>query len=142
MNQKDPVFQNLQRFANQYQLILECAGEVGFGRPCVGFLNKTGNFLDINPYKYPDFKPVWPIDDRLYDRNAAPDAYHKHDCLCVLVHDDNFDKALIQLNNWINSPEKKGELCVAQFKTGATGLQAVISGVIGFALRFKEQAKE
>ena len=63
------------------------------------------------------------------------DAYHKHDCLCVLVHDDDYDAALIELDTWIEHLESQGQVSIERYETGAKGMQAIISGLIGFAVR-------
>lgn len=89
MNQE--LRNKLEQFALKHKLILEEAGEVGFGRPCVGFLKGTG-YVDYNATVHPDYKPAFPDDE--YYEPPVPDAYHKHDCLAVLVHDDDYDSAL------------------------------------------------
>ena len=142
MKKTNPVFKNLQRFANNHKLILEDDGECGFGRPCVGFLSQSGNWLDHNPINSETYESIWPDDERLYPPKEVDDAYHKHDCMAVLVHNDNYDEALQQLNKWVKHLESQGELFVQEFETGAKGMQAVISGVFGWAIRIKatEQA--
>jgi hypothetical protein len=48
MNKNSETWQNLQRFANEHKLILEDEGQIGFGRPCVGFV-KVGSYIAYNP---------------------------------------------------------------------------------------------
>ena len=128
--------EKLQAFANKHKVILEQEGEVGFGRPCVGFIRGTG-YVNINPYSEGgDYAAIFEEQDL-----AAPacvDYYHKHDCLCVLVGDNDYAAALEELLIWVEHLESKGELEVVTYSTGATGLQATFSGRIGYAIRFKE----
>lgn len=137
MNKDNPIWQNLQRFANEHKVILEDRGEIGFGRPCVGFLRQS--YIAFNPTKEPDYDYVWPEDIRLRPPKTVVDAYHKHDCLAVLVHGDDYDKALAQLNAWVGHLEAQGTVELAQYKTGATGIQAIISGYSSFAFRFTQE---
>lgn len=128
----------LNAFASKHQVLLIQKGQCGFGRACVGFSTADGNYVDYNPMAFPDYAYVWPYDARL----GAPegvDAYHKHDCLAVLVSDDNYEAALEQLLKWIEHLEGQGELEISSFNTGATGVQAIISGATGKAIRFKNQ---
>lgn len=128
-----------QRFANQHKLIFEDKGEVGFGRPCVGFLRGPG-YVNYNPLNDRTYDYIWPRDLRLSPPTDTTDAYHKHDCLAVLALGDepDYETAIDQLAAWVTHLESQGEVEIAQYETGAHGLQAVISGVIGFAIRFKQ----
>jgi hypothetical protein len=130
--------EKLLAFANKHQLILEEKGECGFGRPCVGFLSKGGiNYVDYNPSSYDGYKDIWEYDDRL----CAPEgvkAYHKHYCMAVLVTDDNYEEGLNQLLKWVEHLESQGEVEVVEYATGAVGVQAIISGITGYAIRFKQ----
>lgn len=127
----------IQAFANKHKLIFEDKGECGFGRSCVG-LNTGGNWLNYNPYKLNDnYDPIPEFND---DRLRAPgdvDAYHKHDCFAVLVHDEDYAKAIRGLDEWITHILSQGEVEVAEFDTGAVGIQALLSGLTGKALRYK-----
>ena len=144
MENNDPVYLNLQRFANEHKVLLEDHGEVGFGRPAVGFVRGTG-FIDHNPYRYTGDHGLEDIaelkDKRLYPPDGVGDAYHKHDCLCVLVHDDDYDTALRQLNVWVEYLESLGPIEIVEYSTGATGVQAIFSGIVGYAIRIKQAAK-
>ena len=136
-NQNSVVVGKLKDFAAQHDLILEKKGECGFGRPCVGFLDKTGNYVDYNPTKYPDFDLVWPGDERLF----APDgveSYHKADCMAVLVRNGDYASALEGLLKWVENLEAQGQVIVEEYTTGAQGLQAMISGVVGYAIRITD----
>jgi hypothetical protein len=150
MEKTNPIWQNLQRFANDHKVILQDRGEVGFGRPCVGFLGGHG-YVDFNPYRYKqgeegrqDFEHVPELqDDRLRPpRDTVTDAYHKHDCLAVLVHNDDYDEGLRQLNLWVEHLEAQGRVEIVEYDTGAVGLQAAMTGFIGRAvvIRDKQEA--
>lgn len=127
------IFKNLKNFANKHNLILETKGECGLGRPCVGFLFKT-NYVGYNPvilhYIY-----VWDEDVRLCPPEEVKDAYHKHPCMAVLVHNDNCEEAFRQLNEWVKSLENHGKVFIDSYETGATGIQA---GKVGYAIRLKK----
>lgn len=127
--------EEIQKFANKHKLIFEDKGEVGFGRPCVG-LTYGNNYLNYNPMRHPDYKTVPGFEGEWLPKEGVPDAYHKHDCVAVLVSSDNYDEAIIQLGRWVRYLEAYG-VEVAEFKTGATGIQVLLSGVTGKALRRK-----
>ena len=131
----------LEEFAVKHSLILEKEGECGICRPCVGFLTKGGNYLDHNPSHSETYKYIF---DDWDDRLEAPDdveAYHKHSCMSVLVHNDDYEEGLRQLQRWVEHLEAQGELEVVEFETGATGMQAMFTGLTGYAIRFLEPLK-
>ena len=138
MNKTDPTWKNLQRFANEHKLILEDCSTVGFGRPCVGFC-KHGNYVEYNPYYRSFLARVWPHDRRLLPPKSTPNAYYKHDCLCVLIHDGNYDAGLVELNSWVNNLESQGIVRIETYKTDADELQAIFSGLIGYAVRLSDK---
>jgi len=128
----------LQEFANKHSLILSKEGEIGFGRACVGFLHGD-NYVSYNPIK--DGGDYEPIFGKYDDRLCAPDgvnSYHKGDYLAVLVSDKDYNKGLEDLLKWVEHLEKQGEVEVVEYATGATGLQAIISGTHAKALKLKE----
>ncbi len=128
----------LRDFAAKHNLTLEPRGEVGFGRPCVGFVGAGSNYVDYDPrMSGGDYEPIWPIDARLHPPEGTPDAYHKHDCLAVLVHGDDYDAALVQLAKWVDHLEAQGEVYVETYRTGAVGIQAMFSGTTGRAVRMR-----
>jgi hypothetical protein len=157
MKKISEIRKELQEFANKHKIIFEDDGECGFGRPCVGFLKE--GWVNHNPRKHFDSIPDdwdelipdgFPNDRRLCpDYKRVPDHYHKHDCLAVLIRADDWDnikakernKALRQLHNWIVDLEKEGELEVELFETGATGLQAMFTGITAYAIRYVEPPK-
>lgn len=79
----------LIEWCERYGLTLQTKGEVGFGRPCVGILYGQ-SYVD---YDWDLFgtAAVW----------TPADSYHKHDCLAVLVHNDDYVTALDQLYEWV-----------------------------------------
>ena len=127
----------LEAFATKHNLKLKTKGEVGFGRPCVGFTDANGRgYIDHSPLNMQTFNEVWPQDDRLYSPPGV-EAYHKHQCLAVIVEDDNFDAGLDQLAEWMRHLESQGDVEVVEYATGAVGVQAMVSGTHGKAIRFK-----
>lgn len=73
-------------------------GECGFGRPCVGILH------------YPTEIWVGYLESAERPKTIV-DAYHKHPCVAVLVHEDNYRYAIQQLVTWSRAL-KKGKLKV------------------------------
>ena len=130
MNTIEECKANIQEFANRFKLIFEDKGECGFGRECVGLTSGT-NYVDYNPICEPNYDYVEGFyDERLY--NIAPEkAYHKHNCLAVLGRDDD---SIRQLSEWVDKLNELGAV-VEKYKTGATGLQAIISGFENYAVR-------
>jgi len=134
--------EKLINFANKHKVKLEKKGEVGFGRPCVGFISK-GNYIAYNPVSIKNGKLIELVDkngdalydDRHYDLRPV-DSYHKGDYVAVLVRFENYDKALIQLAQWVDNLEKE-EVKIVEYDTLAEGLQADIIGKEGKALKFK-----
>lgn len=57
-----------------------------------------------------------------------------HDCFAVLVSDDDYDSALIELSEWIKRIEDNG-YTIEVYDTGATGVQAMISGTQGKCIK-------
>ena len=114
-----------QQFALKHKVIFDDTGECGFGRECVGF-NIGNQWLDHNPTRAPDYDPIPEL--------ACPDAYapddvnsyHKHECLAVLGRGD---EAVIGLAKWVQKMESAGTVSVVEYETGATGMQAMFSGV-------------
>ena len=108
----------LKSFAESLGCVLVEKGEVGFGRPCVGILEPNiGHCVDINPYVYgetlddEDAGYIFPENENLYpDGEITPHAYHKHSCLAVLVIDDDYEGAIIQLYDWVVGILSNGEV--------------------------------
>jgi hypothetical protein len=75
-------------------------GECGFGRKCVGVLGLDDSWVEYN--------------DGYYGRGATlnpeelpTNAYHKHPCIAVLVHDDE-EFAWRELSEWLDLLIAKG----------------------------------
>jgi len=127
----------LQIFAQKHSVILCEKGEIGFGRECVGFLHGH-NYIGYNPMSDADYSYIYgECDNRLYAPEGV-ESYHKGNYLAVLVRDGKYNEGLKQLLKWVEHLESQGEVEVVEFKTGATGLQAIISGIFGRAIKFKE----
>lgn len=110
MNQEQIAY--MQTWCAQQSCQLVTRGEVGFGRPCVG-VQSGQSYLDFFWMEWNDDEEVRKqmyADERIQNfRRAAPeDAYHKHPCMAVLVHNDDYDKALQQLYTWIKYCEENG----------------------------------
>lgn len=121
-----------QRFANQHKIIFDETGECGFGRECVGFRHgdvwisyhpcaSRGDYDHIAGFDFGD--PYAPED---------VDSYHKHECLAVLGRGD---VAVIGLARWVTKLEAQGIVSVVQFETGAVGIQALLTGIYGHAIK-------
>ena len=136
MVNKNPLLLKLSVFADKHGISLVSKGEVGFGRSCVGF-TMGSNYIDYCPIDMSTYEPIEKLnDDRLY----APDgveAYHKHNCLAVLVEDDDYDEALRQLAMWVDHLTSQGEVEIVSYRTGATGMQAMLTGSTGYAITLR-----
>lgn len=123
----------IKAFADKHNIQYELEGEVGFGRECVGFL-KGENYVDYNPICGPDYEYVLDFYDERLSNITPENAYHKHDCLAVLGRGE---QSIQQLAEWVVKLEELG-VEIAQYRTGYTGIQAMISGVYGNAVRIKK----
>lgn len=120
-----------QRFAAEHKLIFEDDGEVGFGRPCVGFMTRHSSYLDYSPRDCHGPDPTFEVFadcecPEAEPPDSVPDAYHKHDCMAVLGTGDD---AVAQLATWVRHLEAQGTVFVKEFRTGAES-----SGPLGLAL--------
>lgn len=122
---------NIEEFCERFELTFEDEGEVGFGRECVGILKGT-NYVNYNPSlsggNYDTIKELF--DEEFYGL-APEDAYHKHDCLCVLGRSD---ESIKQLSEWVDALNEYG-VEVVEYETGAQGLQAMMTGYVGYAIK-------
>lgn len=120
-----------QDFALKHKVIFQDEGECGFGRECVGF-NSGDKWIDHNPRNSGgDYEPIKELAcDAAYPPEGVA-AYHKHDCLAVLGRGD---EAIIGLAKWVLTMEAAGTVEIREFKTGATGIQALLSGLFGRAV--------
>lgn len=125
---------NIQEFANRFKLIFEDEGECGFGRECVGLTNGN-NWVDYNPTNHETYEEIKEFyDERLWDITPE-DAYHKHNCLAVLGRGEY---AIRQLSEWVDKLNELGAV-VEEYKTGATGIQALLSGTYSYAVRIPKK---
>lgn len=125
----------LTDFADKYDIKLEEKGECGFGRPCVGLI-KNDNYIDYNPLSLKTYELLFDEDERL-EAPEGVEAYHKHNCLAVLVHDDDYNAGIEELYKWIKHLESQGEIYIEKYPTGADQFQAMVSGAYGHAIRLK-----
>lgn len=125
-----------ERFATKYKLVFDDAGECGFGRECVG-IRHGDDWVSHNPISLSgDYDQ---IPDLISDAYAPPgvNAYHKHDCLAVLGRGP---EAIAQLATWIQALESRGTVEIVSYETGATGMQALLSGLTNKALVVRKEA--
>jgi hypothetical protein len=117
-----------EKFALKHKVIFDEEGECGFGRDCVGF-SSGGGWIDHNPYnRGGDYEPIEKFACGAAQPPPGVNAYHKHDCLAVLEHGE---ESVIQLAQWVKHMEAAGEVKIVDYPTGATGIQALMSGVMG-----------
>lgn len=112
--------EHLKNFAESVGCILIEKGECGFGRPCVGILEPSlGHYVDINPFDYgkecveEDYSDGYILgysEDLEPDQDLTPNAYHKRSCMAVLVYDEDYDKAITELYDWVVGIQSKGEV--------------------------------
>lgn len=144
------ILKDLRGFAEKHDIAFSAEGEVGFGRPCTGFLD-AGVYIAYNPVDMsdPEYGYVFgECDDRLCAPKETPNSYHKSTHLVVLAqgsddggtsNDDDWAAAHLELHCWIKHLEAQGDVEVVDYLTGATGIQAVFSGVIAKVVRIKEK---
>ncbi len=120
-----------QDFANRHKIIFNDEGECGLGRDCVGF--GTGdNWISFNPTQSGgNYEPIKGLQCEAAYAPDGVDAYHKFNCLAVLGRGP---KAIKQLALWVQSIEAAGNVEIVTYETGATGIQALVSGLTGKAL--------
>ena len=117
-----------QNFANKHKVIFDKEGECGLGRECVG-IRHGDTWVSHNPHNSENYEPIKEYKcEEAYPPGEVTDAYHKHDCLAVLGHGN---EAIIQLAKWISHMEGAGNVTIEDFATGATGIQAIVSGIYG-----------
>lgn len=142
----EEIIFDIKQFAVDHNLIFETQGEVGFGRACVGLISRGGSYLDYNPIDYikGEFVEYFPRDNRLSPPpNLVPDAYHKHDCLAVLVHGDDYEKAIRQLYSWILYLRSQGEVEIREYEKQHDNMYSLfLHGPTGYALCFKDTKQD
>jgi len=134
----------VQDFANKHKLVFQDHGECGFGRPCVGLLHGD-SYVDYRPMRKappPDYYVrVFENDDFRYVPEDVPDAYHKHDCIAVLVHNDDYELAIRQLAAWVLYLDANNAK-VVEYPTGESGIGAFLHGLVGHAFRVDPNAPD
>jgi len=120
-------------FAIKHKVIFEDVGEVGIGRECVGFTKGNG-YIDYNPFSGDEYKPIekYAMGEKMY-APVGVESYHKHDCLCVLGRGN---EAIIGLALWVEDLNKLNNIRVEEYAKGHTGMQAMLSGSIGYTLTY------
>lgn len=119
-----------REFAKKHDIKFERGSEVGFGRPAVGFTYGT-SYIDHNPVDMSTWESIKEFEDERLYAPVGANSYHKSDCLCVLVEDDEYDVAIDQLAAWVTHLESLGKVEIVEYQTRATGMQAMISGTTG-----------
>jgi hypothetical protein len=88
----------MTKWATKHGLVLNLAGECGFGRECVGVL-----FHD----NYPDYEwcneETWEREDPNGEVWTPPDAYHKHPCVAVLGRGEYAESQLYDWLKWFDA---------------------------------------
>jgi hypothetical protein len=147
--------QRIEAFAQAHRIVFEDQGEIGIMRPCVG-LRHGDHHIAYRPTRYVYASPfdinISDIvripgfeDDRVYPPDSVTDAYHKDECIAVLVQgerDDTtgrpvqaaYDAAILQLADWVAHLDALG-VEIVPYPTGAQGLQMMMSGITGMAVR-------
>lgn len=128
-------------FAKEIGAVLSEGGEVGFGRPCVGFLAGS-SYVDYGPaFIYTGINTSSSIEDlddpAVYPPREINDAYHKHECFCILAGHgtpEEYENALIQLHIWVKHLKSQGGIKLVHYGTGATGVQAIMGGIVSTAM--------
>jgi len=134
------VLKKLNDFAIRHKVILEEKGTCGFGRPCVGFL-RDSHYIDLNPISMGDGKFEYLKEFYCEDFRApvGVNNYHKHDCLAVLVEDDNYKKGLKELLKWIENIESKHKIEIVDRQNEIKNpIQLAISGLSTPTLKVKK----
>jgi len=133
----EKTIKKLQEFANKHSVVLEKKGEIGFGRACVGFMHGE-NFISYNPTDDKTYKYILGKHDKRLCSPTGVNSYHKGDYMAVLVSDEDYNEGLFQMLKWVEHIGSQGEVEVVEYPTGATGLQALISGMYAKAIKLKE----
>jgi hypothetical protein len=121
MNAKiNKIIQFCEELDAEFHLHSSC----GLGRPCIGIIKGSGfisynplnDETNIEPYQMKEGDNEYDYITELYceefDKIKASDAYHKFDCLAVLLSESNanknYEEAIDQLYEWVIALEKIG----------------------------------
>lgn len=133
------IVARLTAFAQERGAVLQPKGQVGIGRPCVGIC-ADGKYIDHNPFRFPNYEPIQELADTRLDAPEGVRAYHKHDCLAVLVEGDDYETALRGLARWVDHLCSLGRVEFVRYDTGARGAQALFTGTHSMAVRIAPPA--
>ena len=114
---------NIQEFAKAHNVEFNQEGEVGFGRECVG-LSKNNSYIDYCPINMTDYDEIPEYYHQELLEIAPADSYDKHNCMAVLGRGE---LAIRQLSEWVDKL-KELNATIVQYNTGATGIQAMVTG--------------
>lgn len=121
MNSKiNKIIQLCEELDAEFHIHTSC----GIGRPCIGIIKGSG-FLSYNPtyddgniepYQMKEGDDEYDYISELYceefERIKPSDAYHKFDCLAVLLNKQNdnmdYEEAINQLYEWVIKLEEIG----------------------------------
>lgn len=118
---------------------LETHGSAGFGRPAVGII-KDSRYVELGPTVTKTFQGAWAgetyddqeIEDGAWPPEGVEDAYHKHDCLCVLARgadeSEDYDEALRQLALWVRHLEACGFRVETALRRPSSGIDLLFHG--------------
>lgn len=112
MNQDEKIL-FLTKWAADNGAVLALKGEVGFGRPCVGIM--VGNHYPDYDYGVPATCPPLEVNN----------AYHKHDCLCILGQGED---AINELYLWVKSLNDNDVVIEVESRPPTNMIDAIIHG--------------
>lgn len=116
---RDAQIVYITEWASRYGATLQLAGEVGFGRECVGVL-KGGVYIDTAEIKGREaYQPGG-------DWWEPEDSYHKHDCLAVLGRGG---EALAQLYEWVKWLDGHGYGIEEVYRQPASDVDLALNGI-------------
>jgi hypothetical protein len=127
----------LLRWAESNGCNLETRGTVGFGRPAVGII-RDHSYVELGPTVTKHYTNLGDVDDQEISEGAYPpdgveDAYHKHDCLCVLAHGEDdaedHDAALVQLAIWVRHLEAGGYRVATAYRKPSSNIDMLVHGI-------------
>lgn len=142
-------------FAKRHDLQFVRDGECGFGRPCSGFA-RDDRWIEYDPTNMTTYDRI--MDSGDVHAPDGVEAYHKNNYLCVLktkcdtnlpkfiaaisgagqekvdempeavIPEESTNRAISQLACWIDTIERKNEVSIVRFESGAKGLQLMFDG--------------
>lgn len=128
----------LSQFSKEIGAKLILNGTVGLFRECVGLV-RNNQFIDVNPVYFDTENYV----SECFDLNLFPpkevSSYHKYSCFCVLVKNNEYDKAVLDLFSWYRNILEFGQLELHEYETKANKLQRLLTGEKGYALKYKNK---